>query len=576
VPVRAGLQETVRQAVVKPDDLMGVDALDGILKDPSQYYANVHTTDFRGGAMRGQLQRATYRVLMGRMSSDNETTPTTLPASGWAQVLAIATRDESGKLTSGEVNLTSTYTFPSVQTFSGFHIHPGGAGLAGPAVLGATLPAGLTSDTSGSGTLGPFYREVQMDSAIAVQTFENLFTNPEGDYINVHTTTNGGGIMRAQLRNTDAMAFNVMMSSANEPGPPPVTATAPSLVMVHTLRYEDGSVLAGTVLFDVNYRFPGATNFTAMHIHDGTPADNGPVRIPAPIPTAQLASDTGMGNYFVMSAAVVDGAALASLTDLVVNPENHYLNLHTQVSPGGAVRAQLAAANRAAPVVNAVISANQDKNATTVAPGELIAIYGTNLAKVGTNLNGWVGRSIPDSLNGAAVAIGAQRARLLYVSPTQIIAQVPFETAAGTQPLSVNNAIMPSAAVNVRVATAAPAIFFSGTDGAIVKNSDFSLVNAGNPVRAGDIILIYLTGLGQTTPALSSGLLVTDATARTSAVTATIGGKDADVISSIASPGFVGVYQVAVRVPEGIPAGNAQVVLKSGTATSNSVGIAVR
>src|SRR5690242_12970937 len=71
MPVPAGLTNITRQVQVKPGNAVGLNALEGILKDPSQYYANIHTQDFGGGAMRGQLQEAEYQVFMGVMDSGN-------------------------------------------------------------------------------------------------------------------------------------------------------------------------------------------------------------------------------------------------------------------------------------------------------------------------------------------------------------------------------------------------------------------------------------------------------------------------------------------------------------------------
>ena len=56
----------------------------------------------------------------------------------------------------------------------------------------------------------------------------------------------------------------------------------------------------------------------------------------------------------------------------------------------------------------------------------------------------------------------------------------------------------------------------------------------------------------------------------TGPVTVTIGGQNAAVVYSIASPGFAGLYQIAVTVPSGVT-GSADVVVKAGTATSNTV-----
>ena len=575
MPVPAGLTNISRQVQVKPGNTAGLNALEGILKDPSQYYANIHTQDFGAGAMRGQLQEAEIRVFMGIMDSGNEPNGTTQPAKGLAAVLAIATRDDSGQLTSGEVDMIFNYAFPQQVTFTGFHIHPGDAGVNGPAILGATLPANLQSEPSGTGTSAIYYREVQMDSAIAVSTFETLWSNPNGTYINAHTSTDGGGAIRAQLRNTDHMIYQVRMISNNEPGPPPVVADAPSVVHAFTLRYEDGTIQAGWVLFDVNYRFPGATNFTAMHIHDAKAGINGGVTIPAPLPADQLASPDGFGNFMVFSAPIDSGAAFNTLSDMVVNPENHYLNLHTQVSTGGAVREQLMPVNTAGPTIDSVVSGNSDKSRTTVAPGGLMTIFGKNLAKVKTNLDGWQGKSIPGQLNAVAVFIGGQQARLLYVSPTQINAEVPVETPTGTQVLAVNNGNSGSLGFNVTVAATSPAIFFNGNEGIIVKAADRSLIGAGNPAHAGDSVIVYATGLGQTSPALVTGAIVDKTAAAVTPVTATIGGQNAEVVSAMAAPGTVGVYLVTLKVPAGV-SGTPAVLLKQGATTSNSVTMAVQ
>jgi uncharacterized protein (TIGR03437 family) len=56
----------------------------------------------------------------------------------------------------------------------------------------------------------------------------------------------------------------------------------------------------------------------------------------------------------------------------------------------------------------------------------------------------------------------------------------------------------------------------------------------------------------------------------------TIGGQNAEVIYSLASPGFLGLYQTAVRMPSSVAAGNAVVVLRVGDAVSNSVNLAVQ
>jgi uncharacterized protein (TIGR03437 family) len=184
-------------------------------------------------------------------------------------------------------------------------------------------------------------------------------------------------------------------------------------------------------------------------------------------------------------------------------------------------------------------------------------------------------------MNGVSVTIGGVRAPFYAVTPNQINVQVPFEVTAGSQSVVVTTSNGASAAFNVTVAAVAPSIFILDTagTGAIVKNADFSLITANNRARAGDTIVIYSTGLGQTTPAVATGALAVPPTGgfnNTGTVTVTIGGANAPVVYSIAAPGFAGLYQTAVTVPSGLTGSSAPVILRSGTTASNSVSLAIQ
>jgi len=182
-------------------------------------------------------------------------------------------------------------------------------------------------------------------------------------------------------------------------------------------------------------------------------------------------------------------------------------------------------------------------------------------------------------MDGITVTIGGVKAPFYFVSPGQLNVQVPFEVAAGPQAVVVTTGGGASTAFTLTVASAAPSIFTdaNGT-AAVVKNSDFLVITATHKATAGDAIVIYSTGLGQVTPAALTGVLLqppAGAFNNTGAVTVTIGGQNAVVIYSIASPFFAGLYQTAVTVPSGVT-GTVPLVLSSGTAKSNSVNIAVQ
>jgi uncharacterized protein (TIGR03437 family) len=392
--------------------------------------------------------------------------------------------------------------------------------------------------------------------------------------VNLNSSTYPSGLLHAPWRTTDVMQFPFVLDSANEVTKPSVSATGPSSLVLYTLRNQDGSIAAATALFDINYRLPAAATISGLEIGDGAAGAKGTITIPLlpTTPSPSIASATGFGNSFGWSAPV---SAIASINDAVMNPEGHFVNLHTAADAAGAMRAQLAPAITTPPVIQATISADMDTNATTVAPGELVSIFGANLSKVETALNGWAGKSLPVSLNGATVTIGGEPAPLIYVDNGQINAQVPLDLAPGMQPVVVNNGAGPSDPFSITVAPIAPAIFFDPVS-AVLKSADYSMVSDTNPAHAGDILLVYWTGGGQTTPPVGTGVLVpVGVLARTAATTAMIAGQNANVLYSLASPQFTGLYQTAVTVPSGVT-GSVPLMLQVGGVSSNAVNISVK
>lgn len=553
-----------------------------LLANPAGYYVNLHTPENPGGAIRSQLAPADMKILMGVMSPANEVPPVTgVTSSGIPTVTVFRNLDNQNNVTSAWVTFALNYTgFAADAPFTGFHIHSGAAGTNGPVIINTGI-TGATAGSSGAGSLLFNVPVSPSDATFAAEaaTVNGLFDNPNGYYINIHTMANPGGEMRAQLRNTDRMDFQVNMLPANEvPAITGLNASGSANMSFYTLRGPDGAIVAGTTVFDVNFRgFPAGTSFTGLHIHDGNAATNGAVTINTGVATGSLISDSGSGNaYKVVTVSAAPG--IATLNSISLNPENAYVNMHTTVNAGGAMRCQIGPAIAVLPQVNAVTS-NPDTKTATLAPGEIFSLYGLNLAKYTSDLGGtYQLTALPSSLNGVSVTVGGKTAPLYFVAPFQINGQVPVDVANGQQPVVVTNANGASTPLNVPVAVAAPAIYVDAGSGAaaILRNADYSLVASDNPARAGDVLLVYLTGLGQTTPPLATGSLQSGATLnRTGPVTATIGGKDAPVVYSIASPGFAGLYQVALTVPAGVN-GKSQLVIFAGPAASNTVSVPVQ
>jgi len=83
----------------------------------------------------------------------------------------------------------------------------------------------------------------------------------------------------------------------------------------------------------IDLRVANLDTVTAAHIHQAPAGSNGPVVVPAGVSFANLPTPT--------SANCVT-ADPARITDMIANPANYYVNVHTTTYPGGAIRGQLA------------------------------------------------------------------------------------------------------------------------------------------------------------------------------------------------------------------------------------------
>ncbi len=217
-----------------------------------------------------------------------------------------------------------------------------------------------------------------------------------------------------------------------------------------------------------------------------------------------------------------------------------------------------------------------------VAPGELVAIFGTGMGPATfTGLQLDDAGNIADTLNGVQVLFDGRPAPLLYVSGAQIGAVVPYEVSgqASTQ-IQVTWQGETSNTVSVPVSRAAPAIYSQNSSGGgagSVLNVNGTLNTPANPTTPGAYVFVYATGEGQTNPPGVDGQLngIT-APIPTQMVTATIGGLPAFVqyAGGVASL-VAGVIQINLQVPQGVtPGNNVPLIINIGGATTQ-VGVTI-
>ncbi len=224
----------------------------------------------------------------------------------------------------------------------------------------------------------------------------------------------------------------------------------------------------------------------------------------------------------------------------------------------------------AAGVVNAA-ALQPAPAAAGISPGGLTTIFGASLA-AGTFRPSSL--PLPTSLGSTQVAINGRLAPLLSVSPAQINLQVPFDITGTEAEIAVSTPAGSSSPVKVPVIDIQPGIFFDPASGlgAILLNSN-SASTAVQPARAGDFLQIYATGLGPVLPTAVAGFpaAFTPPVRTTTLPEVTIAGFPAPVLFAGLAPGFAGLYQVNVQVPESVPPGRQNVVLSMNGLQSNTV-----
>jgi uncharacterized protein (TIGR03437 family) len=204
---------------------------------------------------------------------------------------------------------------------------------------------------------------------------------------------------------------------------------------------------------------------------------------------------------------------------------------------------------------------------TTIAPGSLISIFGSNLASALTLADSVTLSTTLGDVN--SVTINGVAAPLQFVSGGQINAQAPWELTPGQANVVVTRAGMASQPTAAQVSMFSPALFgFNlGTAQAIAINVDGTITASpgaitgitSHPAIAGDTVSFYASGLGPLdNPPPSDGAGSLDQLRQTTTpLTVMVGGVPAQVAFSGLSPQFVGVYQVNVVVPSGVTGGGA-------------------
>ena len=235
-----------------------------------------------------------------------------------------------------------------------------------------------------------------------------------------------------------------------------------------------------------------------------------------------------------------------------------------------------------------------------IAPGEIISIFANSNRPIGPTPG--VGLQL-DQNGKVATVLGGVRVRffginiyapLIFVSGVQVNAVVPYEVAGLTsvslqvEYLGAVSPPFPSGTAPLQVAPTSPGIFTAdGTgrgQGAILNHDGITVNGPTHPEPRGGVVILFMTGEGQTTPTGVSGKVTTISSAPPltpaplAPVSVLINGQPAPIVFSGQAPGLVsGVLQLNVTIPDTVSPGNVPVqVVVGGRSTQSIVTVSIQ
>ena len=293
---------------------------------------------------------------------------------------------------------------------------------------------------------------------------------------------------------------------------------------------------------------------------------------------------SAVSSVFWASVSPASGSASATLSvsvnaaNLAAGSYTGTLQIVTAGSPASVSMTLVVQGTQPAGVITGV--ANGGGFDPGFASATWVSIFGTNLSArtASWGASDFANGMLPASLDGVTVTINNIPAYVEYISATQINVLAPDAPTTGAVQVQVTVAGQTGNTFTAQKQQFAPAFFtFDSGKYVAAEHTDYTLLGAPGliagvtttPAQPGEIILLYGTGFGPTTPAtLTSQLVATAAPLPANSVQITIGGVEAAV--EFAGLTESGLYQFNVTVPSSLSAGDAAVVATIGGVESQS------
>mgnify|MGYP002152279508 CR=1 FL=1 len=275
-------------------------------------YVNIHSIDYPGGELRGQLTPQGAQEYSMTLLGSNEV-PSAVSSGRGALIVEIA--DDSMTVSGAFLNMRGDF---DASVAGGAHLHMGAAGENGSIVIG--LNATVDDDLKGG-----FFAAANNTFALTTELEELLASRTL--YSNIHTTLYPGGELRGQVVADARAVFRAHLSGANEA--PAVTSLAGGAAMIEL--FDDSTiVVSGTyndLESDLNEDIAGGA-----HIHVGLPGQNGDVIIPLNM----LQADGRNGRFLPEENTFT----ITEEQRRLLFDRSLYVNIHSIDEPAGEIRGQ--------------------------------------------------------------------------------------------------------------------------------------------------------------------------------------------------------------------------------------------
>ena len=279
-------------------------------------YVNIHTTDFGGGELRGQLVpggASGYKVAY--LSGANEVPAVVSPAGG----SVIVERNGNTITLSGSFSgLTGTI---ATEILGGAHIHTGLAGRNGPVAFPLNL------EINGDSTAATLMAD---DNVFVLNAAQLAALDNDMLYVNVHSSAVLSGELRGQLTDVGVSQF-YSNPSGHQARPVAINTPGNSRLLINLVG--DSTITVSGSVSDLRDTVSTAIAGGA-HIHLGLPGTSGPVVFPLSI----TLDDDSLGGAWLPADNTfnLDSAELAALFSREL-----YVNIHSGFSQSGEIRGQV-------------------------------------------------------------------------------------------------------------------------------------------------------------------------------------------------------------------------------------------